>query len=227
VLTKILPTARGTPYGAFLPPAIARSAGYSTLFAILLAIFPPAAHAVALDSRDIAVAIHRDGDALVVDVDFTVHATLQEVWDVMTDYDNMAQFISNVDMSRIVQRTNDSLEVAQTSHLKLGLFDFKFDNVREIKFKPLQEIRSKLVRGDMKASTFTTHFASEGSATRITNHGRFTPDRWIPPLIGTLLLEAETRKQFAEFRAEIVRRQGSEAMHPEAGSSEGSLKSVR
>ncbi len=221
------PTVDGTRDGVFLVPGIARSAAYWSLFAIGLVIFPPAVHAVPLDSRDIAVAIHRDGDAFVVDVDFTVQAKPQEAWDVMTDYDNMAQFISNVDMSRIIRRTNSGLEVAQTGHLKFGLFDFKVDNVREIEFDPLQEIRSKLVRGDMKASAFTTHFAAEGDATRITNHGRFTPDRWIPPVIGTLVLESETRKQFAEFRAEIVRRQVSEAMNRESGNTQRSRESMR
>jgi hypothetical protein len=200
-----------------------RNAAHSLLVTIALAILSPAAHAVVPESQDIVVAIHRDGDAFVVDVDLTVHATPQEVWNVMTDYDNMAQFISNVSMSRIVRRANDSLEVAQATHLKLGLLDFKFDNVREIEFVPLQEIRSKLIRGDMKASAFTTRFAAEGDTTRITNHGRFISDRWIPPLIGTLILENETRKQFAEFRAEILRRKGAEATNPEPRNTERSL----
>jgi hypothetical protein len=200
-----------------------RNAAHWLLFTLALVVFPGTVHAVAQDSGDIAVALHRDGDAFVLDVDLTVHATPQEVWNVMTDYDNMAQFISNVTMSRIVRRADNSLEVAQTTHLKIGLFDFKFDNVREIEFAPLQEIRSKLIRGDMKASAFTTRIAAEGDVTRITNHGRFIPDRWIPPLIGTLVLEAETRKQFAEFRAEIVRRKGPEATNPEPGNTATSL----
>lgn len=180
------------------------------LFALALALLPVAAHAAAPDSRGIAVAIHREGEAIVVDVDLTVDATPQEAWDVLTDYDHMAQFVSNLTMSRIVRRVGDSLEVAQTTRLSFGLFNLHFDNVRDIEFVPLHEIRSTLVRGDMKASAFTTRLAAEGNATRITNHGRFMPDRWIPPLIGTAVLEAETRKQFAEFRAEILRRKGPE-----------------
>jgi carbon monoxide dehydrogenase subunit G len=186
-------------------------AARSVLFAIALAIFPAVAHAVSPDSRDIAVAIHRDGEAYVVDVELTVDATPQEAWNVLTDYDHMSEFVSNLTMSRIIHRAGDSLEVAQTSRLKFGFINLKFDNVREIEFVPLQEIRSKLVRGDMKMSAFTTRLAAEGDATRITNHGRFIPDRWIPPLIGTLMLEAETRKQFGELRAEILRRKGSES----------------
>ncbi len=178
---------------------------YPFLFAIALAMIA-AVHAAPPDSQDIAVAIRRDGEAIEVDVELVVQATPQEAWNVLTDYDHMADFVSNVAMSRIIHRDKDRIEVAQTSRLTFGPFEFKFDNVREIEFVPLLEIRSKLIRGDMKASVFTTRIAAQGNATRITNHGRFISGHWIPPLIGTAVLEAETRKQFAEFRAEILRR---------------------
>jgi len=178
------------------------------LFAIALAMLSAAAHAAPPDSRDIAVAIRPDADAIDVDVDLRVEATPQQVWDVLTDYSHMAEFVSNVAMSRIVRRAEEKLEVAQTSRLTFGPFEFTFDNVREIEFVPLREIRSTAVSGDMKASAFTTRLAAEGGETQITNRGRFIPGRWIPPLIGTPLLEMETRKQFAEFRAEILRRKG-------------------
>lgn len=181
-------------------------AARTSLLLITLAIFPAAAPAAPSDARDIAVAVHRDGDAIVVNVDLIVEATPQDAWNVLTDYDHMAQFVSSVTMSRIARRAGETLEVVQTSRFGFGPFELKLDNVREIELVPLREIRSSLVRGDMKASAFTTRLAAEGDATRITNHGRFTPDRWIPPLIGTVVLEAQTRKQFAEFRAEILRR---------------------
>ena len=179
---------------------------YPFLFAIALAMLSAAAHPAPPDSRNIAVAIRRDADAIDVDVDLRVEATPQQVWDVLTDYGHMAEFVSNVAKSRIVRRAEEKLEVAQTSRLTFGPFEFTFDNVREIEFVPLREIRSKVVSGDMKASAFTTRLAAEGGETRITNRGRFIPGRWIPPLIGTAVLETETRKQFAEFRAEILRR---------------------
>lgn len=185
-----------------------RLAARWVLFAMTLAVLSAVAHAAPADSRDIAVAIRRDGEAYVVDVDLVVDATPQEAWNVLTDYDHMSEFVSNLTMSRIIHHASDHFEVAQTSRVKLGFIDLTFDNVREVEFVPLQEIRSKLVRGDMKMSVFTTRITAEGDATRITNHGRFVPDRWIPPLIGILMLEAETRKQFAELRAEILRRKG-------------------
>ena len=55
------------------------------------------------------------------------------------------------------------------------------------------------------ASAFTTRLVAEGGATRITSHARFIPDRWIPPAIGLAIPRAETRRQFGELRAEIMR----------------------
>lgn len=195
------------------------NASYPFLLAITLASLPAAAHAAPPNAQDIAVAIRRDGDAIEVDVDFVVDAAPQEAWDVLTDYDHMARFVSNVAMSRIVGRSGQRIEVAQTSRVGFGLFALRFDNVREIDLVPPLEIRSKLVSGDMKASAFTTRLAAEGNSTRITNHGRFIPDRWIPPLIGTAVLESETRKQFAELRAEIMRRRMSPAREKNRGPS--------
>ena len=52
--------------------------------------------AVAQDSRDIAVTVHREGEEVVVDVDFLVNATPQEAWNVLTDYDHMSQFVADL-----------------------------------------------------------------------------------------------------------------------------------
>ena len=183
-----------------------RQTAYLLLFVSALAMSPPS-RAAAPDVNGIDVAIVRDHGVLVVDVEMLVAATPREVWSVLTDYDHMASFVSNVAASRIVGQEDDRLEVAQTSRLAFGPFELTFDNVREIQLVPFSEIRSRLVQGDMKASAFTTMLLPEGNgATRVHNHGRFLTDRWIPPLIGIPVLESETRKQFAEFRAEIMRR---------------------
>jgi hypothetical protein len=197
-------------------PILHPVAGYgrSLWFAMAFAMLPAEAFGVPPDSRDIAVATRRDGETFVVDVNFVVETNPQEAWNVLTDYDHMTEFVSNLAMSWIVRRDTAKVEVAQTSQMSLGPFELKFENVREVALVPLREIRSTLVRGDMKASTFTTRLAIEGSATRIINHGRFAPDRWIPPLIGTAMLEAETRKHFAELRAEILRRKNLGATTP-------------
>ena len=161
----------------------------------------------AQDASDITVHVKKNGATIIVDVEMMVQAPPLATWDVLTDYDHMAQFVANVQSSRITDRKGNTLVVAQKSGTSFGLLKFSFDNVREIELVPHSEIRSNLISGDMKASAFTTRIMSGGGGvTRVLNHGEFVPTMWVPPVIGTAFLESETRKQFHELRNEIMRR---------------------
>ena len=185
----------------------ARRAICGGLLLALVSAFPLAAVAAGSpQSSDVDVTVRRDGEAIVIDVDLRVDASPQQAWEVLTDYDHMARFVSSLTMSRVVARSDGKLEVAQVSQYALGPFHFNFDNLREVELVPPLEIRSRMIRGDMKTSTFTTRLLPEGGGARIITHGRMIPDRWIPPLIGIDMIKTATRKQFSELRAEIVRR---------------------
>ena len=158
------------------------------------------------DERDITVRIQKDGARIIVDVNLPVAATASEAWNVMTDYDHMASFVSNLESSRIIDRRGDMLTIEQKGKASRGPLTFKFQNVREIVLTPPREIRSRLVSGDLEASEFTTRVIDHGASAEIVNHGEFIPKVWVPPIIGPAVIEAETRKQFQELRAEILRR---------------------
>ena len=58
----------------------------------------------------------------------------------------------------------------------------------------------------MKSSHFTTRLLHEGADTLILQRGHVVSDLWIPPWIGPAVVAAETRRQWQEFRREILRR---------------------
>ncbi len=161
--------------------------------------------------QDISVRVQKTGAEILVDVDCPVRAPVAIVWDVLTDYNNMATFVSNLQFSGIERRVDNVLTVRQSGKVTRGLFSFAFDNVREIELVPFAEIRSRLVSGDLKASAFTTRIVDLDGLVHISNSGRYTPNVWVPPLIGPVIIEGETRKQFGEIRAEILRRAGRRA----------------
>ena len=195
-----------SPINSRAPRRLARRVVYGGLLALAVALPLAAVAAGPPNSNDIDVAVRRDGRAIVIDVNLLVDASPQQAWKVLTDYDHMARFVSSLTMSRVLARSDGKLEVAQISHFGLGPFGLKFENLREVELTAPLEIHSRLIRGDMKASTFTTRLVPEGGATRIFNHGRIVPDRWIPPVIGIPVLRTATRKQWSELRAEILRR---------------------
>jgi hypothetical protein len=157
-------------------------------------------------AADIAVEVRHVGEEVFVRVDCPVRAPHAIVWEVLTDYDHMSSFVTNLKVSELRSRDGDTLQVFQRGNAQRGLLTFSFENLREIRLVPQQEIRSRLISGTLKSSEFTTRVVDDGNEVHILNSGRFVPEVWVPPIIGPAVIEAETRKQFEEIRGEILRR---------------------
>ena len=196
--SRLLAAAVHSPHPAFL------------LIAALLAATASGGFA-AMPSEEIAVAVEQQGEEIVVHVDCPVRAPHALVWEVLTDYDHMPRFVTNLHVSEVRARDGDTLQVFQRGSASRGPLSFSFENLREIRLVPQQEIRSRLISGTLKSSEFTTRVVDDGASVHILNSGRFVPDVWVPPVIGPALIQAETRKQFEEIRAEILRRMAQAA----------------
>ena len=164
--------------------------------------------------RDMVVRAQKDGAGFEVYVEFTVAATVDETWAVLTDYDRMAEIVSSIDSSRIVKRDGNQLEVAQKSHATAGPLKFSTSNLRQVELVPKREIRSRLVKGDLKASDFTTRIIDEGPVMRVIAQGKFVPGALSGSAISLEALEAQSRRQYEELRAEILRRKANEPPPP-------------
>jgi hypothetical protein len=165
----------------------------------------PAAGAAADDS-DIVVKVRKEGETIHVAVDCPVKAPAAVAWEVMTDYDNMAKFISNLTESSVRMHMGNRLQVSQKGKASRGPLSISFENMREIDLVPKSEIRSKLIAGDTMPATFVTRIEERDGMTHVMHTGSYTPSMWVPPGIGPSLIETETRKQYGEIRTEILRR---------------------
>jgi polyketide cyclase/dehydrase/lipid transport protein len=172
----------------------------------ILALLPFAAWSAG-DTSDIVVRVRKDGATISVGVECPLAATRAVVWEVLTDYDNMAKFISNLDQSVVRIRTGNRLLVYQKGKASRGPLTFPFENVREIELIPEREIRSRMTSGDAMPAEFTTRIDERGTKLYIVHTGKYTPKTWVPPAIGPVLIEDETRKQYGEIRDEILRRE--------------------
>ena len=193
------------PLGAFDCRVTGSMRAPRFLFAVLLAVVPLCAWSFA-PNEDIVVKVRKEGPTVAVDVDCPVNAPWGVVWEVLTDYPNMPQFISNIQYSVIEEAAGDTLHVHQKGKASRGPISVTFDMVREVKLVPQTEIQSRLISGDLKSSDFVTRIVRAADGVHILNNGRYTPKVWVPPIIGPAVIEAETQKQFGEFRTEILRR---------------------
>ena len=188
--------------------------GFSSRILCLLALFLAVqinAHAELENANDIMITAQKNGESVLVTVNFTVQANAEEVWTVLTDFDHIAQFVSNVQSSKIVNRSEGKLQVSQAGRAAHGPLSFAFDSVQEFELKPFEEIRSRLISGSMRKLDGVTQLIPHGAETKIIYHGTSIPNVWVPPLIGTQFIEAEVRDQYREMRNEIMRRKHLEA----------------
>jgi carbon monoxide dehydrogenase subunit G len=165
--------------------------------------------------RDVVVHATKDGATFTVEAEFTVAASLDEVWEVITDFDRMAQIVTSVDSSRIVSRDGNVIQVAQKSHASAGLVRLSTESLREVQLTPNREMHSRLLKGDLKSSEFTTRINDEGGGvTKLTVQGKFVAGALSGGVITAETVEAQTRRQYQELRDEILRRKANEPPPP-------------
>ncbi len=181
-----------------------RAAAISCLFVVASWAGPVVA--AQADEQEIAVHVRKEHTSYEISFEFTVPATIEQTWNVLSDFEHMAQILSNMDSSRIVSRDGNRITVAQTSHGKIGLIHVSVDGLREIVLTPPTEIRSHLIKGDLRESDFTTKLHSEGAATRVTVHGKLVVAPWVGVALGADRVAAQTRQQYQELRDEVLRR---------------------
>lgn len=129
------------------------------------------------------------------------------VWDVISDYDHLAEFIPDMKSSRVVQRDGDTVIVEQA-----GEFGFLFFRqpvaVRLLVVEyPTRRILAHALGGNLMEmeGRYDLEQLPTG-AVRLLYEGRVVPDFPVPPIIGTMLMRSELSRQFTAMVKEIMRR---------------------
>jgi carbon monoxide dehydrogenase subunit G len=163
------------------------------------------------DGIDLSVSI--DGNEVHLDINALIEAKPREVWAVFTDFERMADFVSNLKSSQVIARNSaTNLTVEQHGRAGVGPVSFALDSVREIQMKPFEWIRSKLLSGSMKKFDGITRISEEGGKTRVSYHSDAVSATWIPPVLGRKLIEDEAREQFTQMVQEVLRRKQQSAV---------------
>jgi hypothetical protein len=160
------------------------------------------------DERDIVVDVRQQGDVVIIDAKFHAPVAQNRAWEVLTDFENMARIVSNLETSAVLSRSEGRLVVAQTGSEREGMLSFSFETVRQVDLRPMSEIHSRLLRGSLKRLDGSTSLVARDEGTDVTSHGECVPGVWVPPVVGVLFTQRAARKQFAELRREMIRRAG-------------------
>lgn len=176
---------------------------------VALAMLFSNAHADPVQERSISVVVGMQGDLIIVDVSLAVPATPGEVWEVLTDYDHMADFLPNLELSKKIGSNGNKLQVAQKGKAYFGPFAFSFDSVREVTLVPYTEIHSRAISGSFQISDGFMQLIPSDNSTRIIFHSKTQPYIRLPRGITIGMTERLMRDQFENIRVEILRRKAA------------------
>jgi len=153
------------------------------------------------------VSATRDGDVLLIHASADFEGTIAGAWQVLTDYDHLADFIPNMRMSRVIARTQRGISLEQKGEARLLLFSYPIEVTLAVTETPYSKVVSRAVAGNFKEMSGTYTLESQDGRVRLHYTGRMMPDFYVPPLIGTWVLRRNVEVTFGALVDEIVRRQ--------------------
>ena len=120
-------------------------------------------------NEDIDVKVHITGEKVIVDLSLVVSATRQEIWAVLTDFEHMPDFISNLKESKLIGTSGPTLKIFQRGSASYGFINFPFESTREILLTPFDKIQSHMISGNMRKMEGTTQLVDEGGSTNLSD----------------------------------------------------------
>ena len=162
--------------------------------------------AVAAAADDLYVDVDRNGRTFAVRAEATVAAPVSMVWEVLTDYDNLARFIPGLSVSSVNRRSGNRVQVEQKGEARFLFFSYPIEVVLEVLESPSSSISSRAVGGNLRRMSGRYDLKSTGGGSLLRYSGELEPDFGLPPVVGTLAVRAMVEAQFGAMVAEIERR---------------------
>lgn len=123
--------------------------------------------------------------------------------EVLTDFDHMADFVPNLNASRLLARNGNVFRVAQQGRAEFGPFSFRFESERQVELFPEGRLVAQRLSGSPKAMRSELRVLPNGAGTRIDYRIEMLPDHWFPSSIGTHFIRHELAEQFLALGREM------------------------
>jgi ribosome-associated toxin RatA of RatAB toxin-antitoxin module len=165
-----------------------------------------AQHSVA---QEVCVTTHAEGRAVQVRAAATLHVAHALIWETLTDYSRLADFIPGMTLSRVVERRGDIAVVEQEGSVRFLAFAHPIKVIVESTEQPPSTIGVRILEGNLKQLTGRYHIEAlpSGQAGFLLRwEGVVEPRLPVPGIVGAAMMRANVAKQFAGMVKEIERR---------------------
>ncbi|HKA38633.1 MAG TPA: SRPBCC family protein [Burkholderiales bacterium] len=163
-------------------------------------------------AADVSVEATRDGDAVEVEAVAEIAVGVARAWEVLTDYNRLAEFVPDLHESRVVSRKGDNAVVEQKGAARFLFFSYPIEVRLAVTEHPRQRIESRAVAGNFRELRSVYTLEPREGGVRLRYHGRLVPDFQLP-LFHTYVLKSNVEATFRAMVEEIER----DPKRPKAG----------
>jgi len=175
---------------------------------VLIAACMAAAQGVpsAAAAQDFHVETSRDGEFVTIAASAELPANIPVAWEVLSDYNNLAQFIPDISSSRVVSRDGDKVVVEQKGAVGFIFYRQPVDVTLTVLEEPPRRITARATSGNIRELETRYELQPEGAGLKLVYIGRFIPAFAVPPVIGMPLMRHLIERRFRAMVDEIFRR---------------------
>ena len=127
-------------------------------------------------------------------------------WDVLTDFDHMANWVPNVKESKVLKRENNSVTIEQRGTAKFGAASFNYVTERQLEMNKPLSIKSVQTKGSLKRVESLMKVEPDGNGTRLVYHIEIVPNLLASAVMSKSFLEHEITEQFTAIIGEMTKR---------------------
>ena len=182
------------------------------VFSMTLALAGAASAQPPVDESEISIQTAREGEFVTVAAAADMAVDPRVAWEVLSDYDHLADFIPDMKSSRVVVRDGNSVRVEQKGEFGFLFYQQPVDVTLEILEEPPSRITARSSGGNVRELETRYELENTAQGVRLVYHGRFIPEFAVPPLIGMPFVRRAVERRFRAMVTEIVRRDAAVAL---------------
>lgn len=170
-------------------------------------------------ATDVAVHAQRVGSAVRIDAQARLTCEYDSIWNTLTDYDHLEQFIPGIKSSRILTWQGNEAIVEQVGEARFLFLRFPIEVTVGSESRPPDAIVIRVIKGNLRRLEGGYFIEPAGPGQYMLRwRGMIEPESYLPPLVGVAVLRANIEDQFLGMVREIERREGVLRGKGESGS---------
>jgi carbon monoxide dehydrogenase subunit G len=172
--------------------------------ALALSVFLLAA--AGAGATEVSVETARRDEALAITCRAVVAAPVDLVWQTLTDYDRLAEFIPGMRRSRVIERRGALSVIEQSGEARVLFLSFPIEVTLSSLERPPHAIEAVMLKGNLKRLQGLYRIEPKGAGRVLVTWEGVIEAEGMPPLLGEIVMRSNIEDQFRGMVREIERR---------------------